>query len=323
MPEHEQNLTLLIRPGEKTPSVQGLPMMARVSDPGPSFPRLRKFFRPWRLVFKLVVVGVPCWIASAIAAVGGWLGDLFTSSPFYSAPVSDPAIGAPTILALLPLGILGLWAAYVGVRDLTELGRNRADDKAYRQALARLGDPHIITPHDLKSPGIREGLVTLGHFEQLLASVDRERGRVSSLLLDSLHQSRRLVQKSVLDLIQTERRLAEWTGRLGDESTYKAKLENRRERLAGSYPEILDQCLHAADRALARADEDPADLQRSVDGLLDSCQRALAEVERDGPAIDEQELLMYAAKAREAEAAGDDDAERRDDESRGLDRDSG
>ncbi|MFN3166675.1 MAG: hypothetical protein ACE37H_06380 [Phycisphaeraceae bacterium] len=319
MPEDEHNLTLLIRPGEKLSHSRGLPMMARVSDPGPSFPRLRRFFRPWRLVFKLVAVGIPFWVASMIAAVGGWLGDVFAS-----APSADPLIGTPTILALLPLGILALWAALVGLRDLTELGRHRADDKAYREALARLGDPDILTPRDLKSPGIREGLVTLGHFEQLLASVDRERGRVSALLLVSLHQSRRLVQRSVLDLIQTERRLAEWSARLGDESTYKAKLEQRRDRLAGAYPEILDRCLHAADRALARADEDPADLQRSVDGLLDSCQRALAAVERDGPAIDEQELLMHAAKAREAEAAGgDDDAEREDDESRGVDRDSG
>lgn len=303
MPPNPDHLTLLLRDGEKTPSYAGMPMMAKVSDPGKPFPRLRRFFSPWRLLGKVVLVGVPLWGAAMVAEGISLVGRLLNLSGSGATGLSTGAV-----LALSPLVILGLWAAYVGVLDLMALGRHRRRARAYDDAVARLGDADILTPADLRSSGIREGLAMLGHFEKLLASVDRERGRVSELLRESLHESRRLMHRSVLDLIATERRLAEWSRRLGDASTYRAKLEDRREQLVGSYPGILDQCLHATDHALAQADEDPADLERSVDQLLDSCQRALAAVEVDGPVIDEQELLMYAAKAREAEQrAGEQD----------------
>lgn len=298
-------LTLLIRPGETLSHSRGLPMMQRVSDPGPSFPRLRRFFRPWRFIGKLLAIGLPCWLFSATVAVGAWFAGALTRFFEGLLPLVSASVDTATVLALLPLGILALWAGVLGLRDLAELGRHRKRADAYADALARLGDEDILTPADLRSPGIREGLVTLGHFEKLLATIDRDADRMSSLLRDAMHESNRLVLKSVLDLIATERRLEEWSGRLGNESSYMAKLIARRERLAGSYAGILDQCLHATDQALARAEDHTDDLDQSVTRLLDSCQRALVEVERDGPAIDEEELLMYAAKAREAQARGE------------------
>lgn len=294
------NLTLLIRPGESSPRLTDAPMMPRVSDPGPSFLRLRSFFRPWRLFGKALVIGLPCLAAAGVIGLGGWVSG--------SASWSSTA----TTLTWLPLGILALWAGLAGVFDLSGFGRHRKKSRAYKDAMARLGAPDILTPADLRSPGIREGLRTLGLFERLLAGVDSEGARVGSLLRDSLYETKRMVFRSVLDLIATERRLMEWSGRLGEDSAYKAKLEARRAKLTASYPGILDECLQAMDQALAKADAEPGDLEQSVQGLLDSCHRALDEVDRDGPAVDEQELLMYAAKARDRAAheaeAGEADA---------------
>lgn len=300
MPEQPDNLTLLIRPGEKLLSSRGLPQMRRVSDPGPSFARLRKFFRPWRLAVKALLIGLPCWVGAMVVYLGGFLAGLTTGLT----PLAELGMGTAAGLALLPFGILALWAGLLALHDLTDWPANHNRAKAYNEVLARLGEADVITPSDLKSPGIREGLRTLGNFERLLASIENHRDRFSALLRDSLHESSRLIHRSVLDLIETERRLAEWSDRLGKGSAYKAKLQARRDKLVGSYAGILDQCLAATDRALAHRAEDPADLQRSVQTLLDACQRALAEVEMDGPAIDEQELLMYAAKARDEREAG-------------------
>lgn len=303
MPDRKDNLTLLVRPGESASFSRGMPMMQEVSDPGPGFPGLRRFFRPWRFMGKVLAVGVPLWVMAGLSAIGGYLAGFVATFAESLMPIAVAGMNTAWYLALLPIGILSLWAGIVGARDLLELGRHRRRARDYAEALERADAPDVLSPRDLQSSGIREGLRTLGSLEKLLASVDRERDGFSSLLRDSLYESKRLVHRSVLDLIETERRLADWSDRLGEASTYKAKLEARRDALAGSYAGILDRCLHATDRALARADEDPADLDRSVRELLDSCQRALNEVERDGPAIDEQELLMYAAKAREVEQA--------------------
>ncbi len=302
MKRNPDNLTLLISPGQSLEHSHGLPMLTWVSEPEPSFRRLKKFFRPWRFVAKLLAVGLPCWFGAVIVAIGGWLAGMVAELAQSAMPLAVTGMSSAMYLMLMPLGILALWAGVVGLYDLADVVRNRSKAKAYERAVARLGEPDILTPDDLRSPRIREGLVTLGQFETLLASVERERKRISSLLRDSLHESRRLVHRSVLDLIQTERNIAEWSGRLGEDSTYRTKLEARRDQLASSYADILNQCLEATDRALSGADEDPADLKHSVEALLAACTRAMQRVELDGSQIDEEELLMYAAKAREAEA---------------------
>ena len=309
MPANDDKLTLLIRPGEKARSLSGLSKINQVSDPGPSFPRLRKFFRPWRLIGKVLLVGIPCWILAGLSAVGGiaanYIGQFFESV----LPLAVAGMDGALYLSLLPLGILALWAGVIGARELLRSGRHRERAKAYADALARENEPDVLTPGDLRKPGVVEGLRTLGSMEKLLATVDREGGRLSSLLRDSLYESKRLLHQSILDLIQTERRLAQWSDRLGNDSAYRTKLIARRDSIVGSYAGILDRCLEATDQTLAKADEDPARLDASVEQLLTSCQRALAQAEHDGPAIDEQELLMYAAKAREASEAPAADAE--------------
>ncbi|MEO0474973.1 MAG: hypothetical protein AAF085_03235 [Planctomycetota bacterium] len=300
MPATDESLTLLIRPGEKHGSLSGLAKIQPVSDPGPSFPRLRKFFRPWRLVGKVLAVGVPCWIISVLAAVSGFAAGWLSQFLELIAPFANASMNAAAYFGLLPLGILALWAGFVAIGDALKHAKHRKQAKAYADAVSRKDEPDVLAPLDLRKPGVLEGLRALGSMEKLLITVDREGDRLSSLLRDSLYEAKRLLHRSVLDLIQTERRLAQWTERLGAESSYRAKLIARRDSIVGSYAGILDRCLEATDQALANATDDSAQLDRSVEQLLTSCQRALAQAEQDGPAIDEQELLMYAAKAREA-----------------------
>ncbi|MEM1354372.1 MAG: hypothetical protein AAGH88_05760 [Planctomycetota bacterium] len=297
-------LTLLLRPDEKMPRTAHVPVMGVAKDPGPVMRRVRRFFRPWRLVGKALLVGTPFWLTAAVVTVGGaaaqWVVELFGSSSTMAAA----GLGTAGVLSLIPLALLSVWAGLVVGLDLRELGRVRRERRGYDAALARANEPDVLSPADLRRSGVREALKALAHMDGLLASLARDGSPVSGVIRDGIEQSHAMVRRSVLDLIATERRIDEWLGKLGPTSDYVVKLVNRRKALLAGYPGILDQCLLATDHGLSQTGEDPGDLQRDVEQLLDRCRRALAQLDQLQPAVDEQELLLYAARQRERAAAG-------------------
>lgn len=300
MPEQPGQLTLLIRPGEKPPKVTDVPALKTVYDPGPVMRRVRTFFRPGRLLGKLILIGLPFWATSAVIVVGGaaaqWVVELFGSASTMTAA----GLSTAATVALIPLILLGIWAGIAAALDLRDLGKVRRMRRAYDTALSRADEPDVLSPGDLHRPAVRESLRALKHMDGLLDALARDGSPVSGVIRDGLEQSHALVRRSVLDLIATERRLAEWSAKLGPSSSYTAQLADRRQALLAAYPGILDQCLHATDHGLAKAStDDPAELDRKVQQLLDRCRNALSQLEMPGPAIDEDELLLYAARERE------------------------
>ncbi|MFI4860421.1 MAG: hypothetical protein ACIAXF_07045 [Phycisphaerales bacterium JB063] len=315
MPTDPPKLTYLVRQSDRRihPPVPA-PPIHEVREPLPRFGRLRKFFRPWRLVSKLALFGLPFWLTAGVLAAGGWAAGALSGVIQSLGSVADAGFSAAGTLALLPLGIFALWAGVLAVLDLSNLPKERQAELAYRRASERLGEPDVLTPDDMKRMSVREALTMLAHMRHMLDELSSEKRPFSGVLLDSLRESHRLMEQSVLELVTTERKLAEWAGRLGDDAGYTLQLQQRRQALLASYPEIIDRCLKATDQALAKQARldagapvqttgggGAADLEQAVSELLERCQRAIDKV--DATAYDEQEFLQYAAKQADAETS--------------------
>ena len=309
-------LTYLVRQSERrihppTPA----PPIREVREPMPRFGRLRKFFRPLRLLSKLTLFGLPFWLTSGVLAFGGWAAGALSGLIQPLAAISESGYSAAGVLALLPLGLFALWAGILVVLDVSKFPQERRAELAYQRADERRGEPDVLTPEDMKRMSVREALTMLAHMRHMLDELSNEKRPFSGVLLDSLRESHRLMEQSVLDLVTTERKLAEWSGRLGADAGYTLQLQQRRQALLQSYPEIIDRCLKATDQALAkqaRADGEigsavgsakggATDLEQAVAELLERCQRAIDRV--DATDYDEEEFLLYAAKDAEQKAA--------------------
>jgi len=304
-------LTYLLKQREKRiPPPHPAPPLHEVREPGPRFARLRKFFRPWRFIGKLTLIGLPCWVTAGVLAASGWAAGAMSGLIDALGSVAEAGMSGATFMALLPLGILALWAGLLALLDAANLRQQNQMQRDYSEAAAKLGQPDILTPQDMRMHSVREALTMLAHMQHMLDELSRTDRPFSGVLLDSLRESQRLMERSVLELVTTERQIAEWSGRLGEGAGYPVQLQQRRQALLASYPEIIDRCLKATDRALAKeaaaagetgasvtaatASGGAADLKNAVADLLERCQRAIDKV--DATAYDEQEFLRYAAQ---------------------------
>lgn len=312
-------LTYLLRQREKRIAPPSpAPPLHEVREPSPRFARLRKFFRPWRLIGKLTLIGLPCWVTAGVLAAGGWAAGALSGLIDALGSVAEAGMSGAAFMALLPLGVLALWAGILGLLDAAKLPQQQQMQRAFDEATARLGQPDILTPQDMRRQSVREALTMLAHMKHMLDELSRTDRPFSGVLLDSLRESQRLMQRSVLELVTTERQIAEWSGRLGDDAGYPVQLQQRRQALLASYPEIIDRCLKATDQALAKqaiaigetgtqiataTASGGADLKDAVADLLERCQRAIDKV--DATDYDEQEFLRYAAQQADSGAAQD------------------
>lgn len=311
-------LTYLLRDRErriKPPAP--VPPLHEVREPGPRFARVRRFFRPWRLIGKLTFIGLPCWVTAGVLAASGWTAGALSGLIESLTSVAEAGMSGAAFMALLPVGILALWAGILAVIDATKLPEQQKMQRDYNDAAARLGQPDILTPQDMRRQSVREALTMLAHMKHMLDELSRTDRPFSGVLLDSLRESQRLMERSVLELVTTERQIAEWSGRLGEGAGYPVQLQQRRQQLLASYPEIIDRCLKATDQALAKqaiatgetganlaaGASSGGDLKDAVDDLLARCQRAIDKV--DATAYDEQEFLRYAAQEADAGTAQD------------------
>ncbi|MEM9415159.1 MAG: hypothetical protein AAGA29_06710 [Planctomycetota bacterium] len=320
MPTDTPKLTYLVRQSDRRihPPVPA-PPINEVREPMPRFGRLRRFFKPWRLISKIAIFGLPFWLTSGVLAAGGWAAGALSGLIESLGPVADAGFGAAGTVALLPIGLFALWAGILAVMDFSKFPKERKAGIAYQLANQRRGESDVLTPDDMKRMSVREALTMLAHMKHMLDELSSDKRPFSGVLLDSLRESYRLMERSVLELVETERKLAEWTGRLGEDAGYTLQLQQRRQALLQSYPEIIDRCLKATDQALAKqAQADgrvgsavegadvaggsggAADLEQAVSELLERCQRAIDKV--DATAYDEQEFLQYAAKQADAGA---------------------
>lgn len=289
------------------------PPLREVREPAPRFARLRKFCRPWRLIGKLTVFGLPFWITSGVLALGGWAAGALSGLIESLGSVASAGMNAAVFLTLLPVGLIALWAGVLALVGASKLPEQKRMQRAFDEATARLGQPDILTPEDLRKQSVREALTMLAHMEHMLDELSRTDRPFSGVLLDSLRESQRLMERSVLELVTTERQLGEWSTRLGQDAGYPVQLQQRRQALLQSYPEIIDRCLKATDQALAKqaiatgetdahistaTHSGGADLKDAVADLLERCQRAIDRV--DATDYDEQEFLRYAAQQADA-----------------------
>lgn len=317
--DHDQpKLTYLLRQGDRRiPPPKPAPPLHEVREPGPRFARLRKFVRPWRLVGKLTVFGLPFWITAGLFAAGGWAAGALSGLIESLGSVAQAGMNTATMLALAPFALLAVWAGILAVVDAGKLPQQRRMALDFKEASQRLGKPDVLTPNDMRQHSVREALTMLAHMKHMLDELSRDDRPFSGVLLDSIRESHRLMERSVLELVTTERQLAEWSGRLGEQAGYAVQLQQRRHALLQSYPEIIDRCLKATDQALAKQARlegevgasvggagttgGAADLEQAVSELLERCQRAIDKV--DATSYDEQEFLHYAAKQAEGSAA--------------------
>ncbi|XAM01423.1 hypothetical protein OT109_08510 [Phycisphaeraceae bacterium D3-23] len=317
MDSETPKLTYLVRQRDRRihPPVPA-PPIHEVREPLPRFGRLRKFFRPWRLIGKLTIFGLPFWATSAVLAAGGWAAGALSGVFSSLGSVADAGLSAAGTVALLPFGLFALWAGILALLDFSKFPQQRKAELAYQRAAERLGEPDVLTPDDMKRMSVREALTMLAHMRHMLDELSSDKRPFSGVLLDSLRESHGLMERSVLELVSTERKLAEWTGRLGEDAGYTLQLQQRRQALLQSYPEIIDRCLKATDQALAKQARvegevgsavggasttgGAADLEHAVAELLERCQRAIDKV--DAADYDEQEFLLYAAKEAEGKA---------------------
>ena len=308
-------LTYLLKQRERRlPPPKPAPSLREVREPAPRFARLRRFFQPWRLIGKLTVFGLPCWITAGVLAASGWAAGALSGLLSSLTSVAEAGMSGATFMALLPFGLLACWAGILAIVDAAKLPEREKMQRAYDEAAARLGEPDILTPEDMRKHSVREALTMLAHMKHMLDELSRTDRPFSGVLLDSLRESQRLMERSVLELVTTERQIAEWSGRLGDSAGYPVQLQQRRQALLASYPEIIDRCLKATDQALAKEARatgetgaqitaatpsgDAADLKDAVADLLERCQRAIDKV--DATDYDEQEFLRYAAQEADA-----------------------
>ena len=180
----------------------------------------------------------------------------------------------------------------------------------------RAGEPDVLTPQDMRRQSVREALTMLAHMQAharravaCRPPVLRRAARFAA------RESQRLMERSVLELVTTERQIAEWSDPAGRAARATPSSSSSAARpCLESYPEIIDRCLKATDRALAKAGRrlgrdrrGRSPRRRPLRGRgrgrphagrrptsSTAARRAIDKVDATG--YDEQELLHYAAQ---------------------------